>query len=195
MASSTLQWSTSNAAQVLLNGNPVSASGSLTVTPNTTTTYRLTAVSSNGACNVEQTITITVAACPAPQINTFTANPTTVLIGGNQMVRLAWSITDNSGTGVTVTISPGIGTFAIANGFVDITQPQSTTTYTLTVTNGCGAASTAQTTITAIACPPPTITPSLHHPSTVTIGGAQIVRLSWNVVDNSATDLLSPLPT
>src|SRR5690242_20810643 len=32
--SSTLQWSTSNAAQVLLNGNPVSTSGSVTVTPN-----------------------------------------------------------------------------------------------------------------------------------------------------------------
>src|SRR6185369_15249923 len=146
---STLQWSTSNAAQVLLNGSPVSSTGSLTVSPNTTTTYRLTAVSSNGACNVEQTITITVVACPAPQINAFTANPNTVLIGDNQMVRLAWSITDNSGTGVTVSITPGIGTFTIANGFVDITQPQSTTTYTITVTNGCGLASTAQTTVAA----------------------------------------------
>jgi len=187
--SSTLQWSTSNAAQVLLNGTPVSASGSLTVAPNSTTTYRLTAVSPNGSCDIEQTITITVAACPAPQINAFTANPATVLIGGNQMVRLAWSITDNSGTGVTVTISPGIGTFTIANGFVDITQPQATTTYMLTVTNGCGVASTAQTTVTAIACSPPTISNFTSSPSTVTIGGAQIVRLSWNVVDTSATGL------
>ena len=186
---STLQWSTSNAAQVLLNGSPVSSTGSLTVSPNTTTTYRLTAVSSNGACNVEQTITITVVACPAPQINAFTANPNTVLIGDNQMVRLAWSITDNSGTGVTVSITPGIGTFTIANGFVDITQPQSTTTYTITVTNGCGLASTAQTTVAAIACSPPTISNFTSSPNTVTIGGAQIVRLSWNVVDNSATGL------
>ncbi|HJP92906.1 MAG TPA: hypothetical protein VJ875_13190 [Pyrinomonadaceae bacterium] len=187
--SSTLQWSTSNAAQVLLNGSPVSATGSLTVSPNTTTTYRLTAISSNGACNVEQTITITVVPCPAPQINSFTANPTTVQIGGNQMIRLAWSITDNSGTGVTVTISPGIGTFTIANGFVDISQPQSTMTYTLTVTNGCGAASTAQTTITAIACSAPTISNFTASPNSVTIGGTQIVRLSWNVVDNSGTGL------
>jgi len=185
--SSTLQWSTSNAAQVLVNGNPVSANGSLTVSPNTTTTYRLTAVSPNGSCNVEQTITITVTACAAPQINAFTANPTTVLIGGNQMLRLAWSITDNSGTGVTVTISPGIGTFTIANGFVDVTQPQSTTTYTLTVTNGCGAASTARTTVTAIACSPPTVSSFTSSPNTVTIGGAQIVRLSWDVADNSGT--------
>jgi len=187
--SSTLQWSTSNAAQVLLNGSPVSASGNLTVTPNTTTTYRLTAVSSNGTCNVERLITITVAACPPPQINAFTANPSTVLIGGNQMIRLAWSITDNSGTGVTVSISPGVGTFSAANAFVDITQPQSTTTYTLTVTNGCGAASTAQTTVAAVACSPPTINTFSSSPSTVTIGGAQIVRLSWNVIDNSGTGL------
>ena len=185
--SSTLQWSTSNAAQVLLNGSPVSANGSLTVNPNSTTTYRLTAVSSNGSCTVEQTITITVTACPAPQINTFTANPTTVLIGGNQVIRLAWSITDNSGTGVTVSISPGVGSFAAANGFVDITQPQATTTYLLTVTNGCGASSTAQTTVTANACPQPTVTNFTSSPSTVTIGGSQTVRLSWNVTDNSAS--------
>ena len=186
---STLQWSTSNAAQVLLNGNPVTATGSLTVSPNTTTTYRLTAVSSNGACNVEQTVTITVTACAAPQINAFTANPTTVVIGGNQMVRLAWSITDTSGTGLTLTISAGIGTFTVANGFVDVTQPQSTTTYTLTATNGCGATTTAQVTITATACSPPTVTSFTSSPSTVTIGGAQIVRLSWNVVDNSGTGM------
>ena len=77
----------------------------------------------------------------------------------------------------------------MANGFVDITQPQSTTTYTLTVTNGCGATSTAQTTVTATACPPPTITTFTSSPSTVTIGGAQIIRLSWNVIDNSGTGL------
>lgn len=150
--SSILQWSTSNAAQVLLNGNPVSTSGSLTVTPNTTTTYRLTAVSSNGSCNVEQTITITVAGCPAPQINTFSPNPSTVLMGGNQMVRLAWSITDISGTGITVSISPGIGTFTIANGFVDISQPQVDTLYTLTVTNGCGVSATSQIAVTVATC-------------------------------------------
>src|SRR5215217_4983622 len=156
--SSVLQWSTSNAAQVLLNGNPISTSGTLTVTPNTTTTYRLTAVSSNGSCNVEQTITVTVAGCPAPQVNSFSPTPNTVVMGGNQMVRLAWSITDNSGTGVTVSVTPGVGSFAAANGFVDITQPQTTTTYALTVTNGCGASSTAQTTVTANDCPQPTIT-------------------------------------
>jgi hypothetical protein len=185
--SSTLQWSTSNAAQVLLNGNPVSANGSLTVTPNTTTTYRLTALSSNGSCSVERFITIMVAACPAPQLNGFTANPTTVLIGGNQIIRLAWSITDNSGSGVTLSISPGVGSFGMANGFVDITQPQSTTTYILTATNGCGTSSVTQVTVTATACLAPVINSFLAAPNSVTIGGSQTVRLSWNISDASRT--------
>ncbi len=68
------------------------------------------------------------------------------------MVRLAWSITDNSGTGITVTISPAIGTFTIANGFVDISQPQVNTLYTLTVTNGCGASATSQIAVTVASC-------------------------------------------
>ena len=68
------------------------------------------------------------------------------------MVRLAWSISDNSGTGITLNISPGIGTFTIANGFVDISQPQINTLYTLTVTNGCGASATSQAAVTVATC-------------------------------------------
>ena len=156
-ASSTLQWNISNASQVLLDGNPVPAAGTRVVTPNTTTTYRLTAVSANGSCNIDQFATVTVTGCPTPQIMSFTATPNAVLLGGNSMVRLAWSINDTSGTGVTITI-PGVGTFTNPNSFVDITQPQSTTIYTLSVTNGCGApAASAQAQVTVdqppVACP------------------------------------------
>ena len=192
--STTLQWSTSNAAQVLLNGNPVIPNGSITVAPITTTTYRLTALSSNGSCSIERTITITVSPCPAPQINAFTANPNSVLIGGNQIVRLAWSITDTSATGVAVTINPGLGTFGMTNGFVDITQPQSTTTYTLTATNGCGATSVAQVTVTATACLSPIINSFIATPSSVTIGGSQTIRLSWNITDPSGTGVTINIP-
>lgn len=184
--SSTLQWTTSNAAQVLLDGNPVPNNGSSIVSPNTTTTYRLTAVSSSGACNVEQFVTVNVAACPPPQIASFSANPTSVLIGGIQTVRLSWSINDPSGTGVTVTIA-GVGTWSTPNGFVDISQPQSTTTYTLTVTNGCGTSSTGQVTVTASSCPPPTINSFTASPNSVTQGGNQTIRLSWNITDTSGT--------
>src|SRR5581483_11334188 len=76
--------------------------------PQSTTTYTL--IANNGCGNsasTQRTVTATV--------------------------RLAWSITDPSGSGVTVSI-PGIGTFGNPNGFVDIAQPQSTTTYTLNAT-------------------------------------------------------------
>ncbi len=158
---STLQWSVSNASLVLLNGNPVASSGSQVVTPTVTTTYRITAQSTNGACDLEQFVTVNVSACPAPQVTSFTANPDSVTEGGNQMIRLAWTINDSSGTGVNLTISPGVGTFSVANGFVDILQPAATTTYTLIASNGCGAPATpAQVQVTVnppsvLSCPVP----------------------------------------
>lgn len=182
-ASSTLQWNATTTGQVLLDGSPVPANGSRVVNPTTTTTYRLTAVSSNGTCNAERFVTITVTPCPAPQITSFTVNPSPVLAGGNQMVRLAWTINDTSGTGVTVNITPGVGTFSTTSGFVDISQPQSTTTYTITATNGCGTASTAQVTVTVTACPPPVINSFSANPNTVMAGQNVTVRLSWNVTN------------
>src|SRR5581483_940071 len=153
--------------------------------PQSTTTYTL--IANNGCGNSASTQrTVTATACPAPGIASFTATPNAVWIGGNATVRLAWSITDPSGSGVTVSI-PGIGTFGNPNGFVDIAQPQSTTTYTLNATAGCGAGSSAQATITANTCPSPTINSFSANPSNVTIGGGQTVRLSWNVTDTSGT--------
>lgn len=158
-SNSTLQWSVSNAASVLLNGNPVASSGSQVVTPAVTTTYRLTARSTNGTCDLDQLVTINVSACPAPQVTSFGANPNSVTQGGNQMVRLSWTINDSSGTGLALTISPGVGTFSVANGFVDILQPAATTTYTLTANNGCGTpAAPAQVQVTVnqppvVSCP------------------------------------------
>lgn len=190
---STLQWNVTNAAQVLLDGTPVAPASTRTVSPASTTTYRLSAISSNGTCNIDQLATVTVTPCPPPSINSFTATPSTVLTGGNAMVRLAWSITDATGTGVTVNI-PGIGTFATASGFVDITQPQSTTTYTLNATNGCGASSTASTQVTANPCPAPSINSFNATPNSVTAGGSQTVRLAWSISDPSGTGVSVNIP-
>ena len=190
---STLQWGIANATQVLLNGSPVAPSGSLNVSPPPgSNTYRLTALSHNGTCSFDQFVTVNVTACPAPVITSFSASPSTVTQGGNQMVRLSWNVNDTSGTGVVVTIS-GIGTFG-ASGFVDISQPQSTTTYTLTATNGCGAQSTRQTTVTANPCPSPVINSFLSNPSTVFIGGNATVRLSWSIADPSGSGITVSIP-
>ena len=136
-------------------------------------------------------MTITASACPAPTINSFTATPSSVTIGSNQTVRLAWAVTDNSASGVTVTIS-GIGTFG-ASGSVDIPQPQATTTYTLTATAGCGAQASAQTNVTASSCPVPVINSFIANPSTVTAGGSQSVVLSWSLSDPSGTGLTASI--
>lgn len=140
---STLRWDVGGATSVTINGTPVPASGNMTVSPAATTAYRLVARSAGGGCDVEQTVTVNVSSCPAPQVSSFTANPTSVTAGGGQMVRLSWSVSDTSGAPVSVTISPGVGTFSSASGFVDISQPQATTTYTIVATNGCGASSPA----------------------------------------------------
>ena len=191
--SSTLQWGIANATQVLLNGSPVAASGSLSVSPGATTTYRLTAVSRNGSCSFDQFVTVTVNPCPAPTINSFTATPNAVTIGGTATVTLAWSVTDTSGTGVSITI-PGVGTWAAPNGSVTISQPQSTTTYTLVATTGCGASSSRQVTVTANACPAPTINSFTASPSAVTIGGNVTVRLSWSIADPSGSGVTVTIP-
>lgn len=192
-SSSTLQWGIANASQVLLNGNPVAPSGSMTVSPPPgSNTYRLTALSHNGACSFDQFVTVNVAACPTPVIHLFAASPSTVTAGGNQMVRLSWSVNDTSSTGVTVTIN-GVGTFG-ASGFVDISQPQSTTTYLMTARNGCGAQSTAQVIVTVNACPAPVISSFSANPNTVFIGGNRTVRLSWSISDASGTGISINIP-
>jgi hypothetical protein len=161
------------------------ANGSVDIPqPQSTTTYTLTATAGCGGQATAQ-MTITATACPAPTINSFTATPSAVTIGSNQTVRLAWSVFDNSGTGTSVTLQ-GIGTFP-ANGFTDIPQPQSTTTYNLTATAACGATSTAQTTVTATSCLAPGVSAFSASPSVVTIGGSQTVRLSWSTTDPSGT--------
>ena len=188
-----LSWSVNDSSgtgvTVTLNGiGTFGASGFVDISqPQTTTTYVLTARNGCGNQSTAQTI-VTAISCPAPVINSFSANPNSVFIGGSRSVRLSWSVSDPSGTGVTITV-PGVGTFGTPNGFVDISQPQSTTTYTLVATVGCGTSSSAQTVVVASSCPAPTVSSFTATPGNVTIGGGQTVRLSWNVADNSGTSV------
>src|SRR5438093_5066369 len=62
--SATLQWSSSNATTIMLNGSAVNASGSRTVMPTATTTYTL--VASNATGSVQSAVTVTVTAPPPP---------------------------------------------------------------------------------------------------------------------------------
>src|SRR5207248_445683 len=62
--STTLQWASSNATTITLDGSPVNASGSRVVSPTATTTYTL--VASNASGSVQSAATVTVTAPPPP---------------------------------------------------------------------------------------------------------------------------------
>jgi hypothetical protein len=67
--SSTLSWTTTDAASVTLNGAPVNATGTQVVSPTATTTYTL--VASNATGSVTRSAAVTVVAPPPPPALTY----------------------------------------------------------------------------------------------------------------------------
>ncbi len=128
---STLSWTTTGANAVSISGlGTQPLNGSTTVTPAQTTTYTLTATSTDGR-TVTAPITITVAPGNIPQIVTFVATPQNIDAG--QSTKLCWQITNAT----NITITPGVGTNLNANDCATV-SPTSSTTYTLTATNATG---------------------------------------------------------
>ncbi len=131
-------------------GGGLPASGTVDIPqPQTTTTYTLTVVGCGQTRQVQ--ITVFVTSCPIPVISSFTVNPNSVLIGGNQTITFNWNV---GGSVDTLSIDNGIGT--VSGNSIAITQPQVTTTYTLT-TVGCGQTRMASVTVTASNVPPPRV--------------------------------------
>lgn len=136
--SATLSWVTSGATSLSINNGVKSlvgvtgATGSLTVTPTSTTTYTLTASNSYGNTYSSQTLTVTALVPyipPAwPVISDFHCSHTTVT-AGNQ-AKLYWTVSDAD----NIYIDNGIGSVG-PSGTVYI-YPTYTTTYTLTASNG-----------------------------------------------------------
>jgi hypothetical protein len=97
---------------------------------NATTTFTLTATSSDGK-TVSAPITITVGSVSIPQIVMFSASPQTISAG--QSSQLCWQV--NGAT--TINISGGVGSGVAANACATV-SPQTTTTYVLTAINAAG---------------------------------------------------------
>lgn len=137
---STLSWSVSNATSLSIDQGvgPVTGLTSKVVTPAGTTTYRLTATNSHGS-TISSPVTVTVTTPGAPQIITFTANPTTVAKG--QSSTLSWSVTGAT----SLSINQNVG--SVAGTTNSVVTPSTTTTYTLTATNSLGN-TTAPVTVT-----------------------------------------------
>jgi len=108
----------------------VSANGSTTVSPATTTSYTISATGADGT-TVTAVATVTVTGSSIPQIVAFTATPQTVSSG--QSTQICWQVTGAT----SISISPTIGSNLKANDCATVT-PGATTTYTLTATNAVG---------------------------------------------------------
>jgi PKD repeat protein len=141
-SSSTLAWTVTNATTVSIDNGVggVSANGSTSVSPGTTTVYTMTAAGPGGTSFAQVTVNVV----ELPRI-TFTATPSTIAAGGTST--LSWTVTGVS----SATIDHGVGTvFALGSTTVSPTQ---TTVYKLTATNVAGT--TSATATVTIGTPPP----------------------------------------
>ncbi|HEX2792560.1 MAG TPA: hypothetical protein VHO23_02500, partial [Candidatus Paceibacterota bacterium] len=168
--SSTLKWTTENATSVTINQGvgSVSLNGSRAVSPQSSTTYTLTATGNGKTVNCYATVT--VEKNPELPVCTLTASPTTIIRGS--AATLTWT-TKNA---TSVRIDQGIGPVS-ANDTRSV-MPTQTTTYTLTAT-GNGKTVYCDTIITVIPPQEPespvcTLTAS---PTQITRGGSAV--LAW----------------
>ena len=131
-ASSTLSWTTSGANTISISPGigTVTANGSTTVTPASTTSYTISATGTDGK-TVTAVATVTVTGSAIPQIVTFVATPQSISPG--QSTKICWQVNGSS----SISITPGVGNNLNPNACATVT-PSATTTYTLTATNAVG---------------------------------------------------------
>jgi len=136
-ASTTLLPVFANAAGAAIDqgvGQVTSGSG-VTVAPSATTVYTLTVTGLGGP--VTRTVTVTVV--PPPAISSFSSAPQTVLSGGSSLLTAVFAGSGSIDHGIgPVTSGQPVGTGAM----------QTSTTYTLTVSNAASDAVSASTTVT-----------------------------------------------
>jgi hypothetical protein len=122
--SATLSWSSQNADQLDLEPGvgAVNPQGSITVNPQSTTKYTITAKGTGGTVSSSVTITVTAAASAAPTVS-LTASSTNINLG--QSVKLYWVSSNAS----KLNLQPNIGSVN-PNDSVIVT-PQVTTTYAI----------------------------------------------------------------
>lgn len=162
----TLDWSTSAATTIQLDGAPVAASGSASRGPvTTTTTYHLSASNSLG---YTVTATATANQIPLPSIGTWQASPNPMAEATISSLQWAVSGADNISIGGILSHSP------MLNGSQTV-SPASNTSYTLSAYKG--PCSTSRNTTLQVT--PITITSFKSDRNYVTVGGSR--KLTWSV--------------
>jgi|GEM_PF-613182 len=167
---------------------PGSMTGSpVTVSPTTTTTYTVIATDANGCVSAPATVTVIV----NPPLNVVPAGNFTICPGGSTQI----SAVGNGGDGnLTYTWMPGN-----MNGANQTVTPATTTTYTVTLTDGCGTPS-ATGTVTITVQPPQNVT---FAATSATTGCAVLcvsfqnnttsaATMVWDFGDNSTSTASTP---
>ena len=171
--SSKLTWTTQNADSASLNQGigSVPLNTDLSVSPNVTTTYTLTATGHGKTVNCHATVTVTSIPQELAPVCTLSANPTTINKGDSS--NLSWT----TNRAHTVSINQGIGGVALDGN--RIVSPNVTTTYTLTAI-GNGGQVTCATTITVVPPnqPEPPVCQLTISPSSIVRGGS--ATLTWS---------------
>lgn len=164
------------------------------VTPSVTTTYTLTVTNAAGT-SITSTTTVNVAASvPSPIITSFTSSAASITAG--QSVNLIGVFENGNG------IIDGYG--SVTSGATVTLVPSSTTTYTLTITNGGGETVTSTVTVNVIAAP--VINSFAATSSTITTGssvnltaiftgGTASIDHSVGTVDSNVAKSVSPSTT
>jgi len=163
-SSSTLFWTTTHADSCRIEPDigSVAPAGSVTISPDTTTTYTLTADGPGGSRSATAVVTVNR---PAPTVN-LAVQPAEIISGESAV--LQWSSTDAD----SCRIDPDVGTVELQGELA--VSPSETTTYTITATGSGGSASSSATATVHL---PPSSTLSVD-PQAIAFG--ESAMLSWN---------------
>ncbi|HYP06960.1 MAG TPA: OmpA family protein [Bryobacteraceae bacterium] len=179
----TIDWQVLNADSVTISPEigTVSSNGTRTVSPRTTTQYRLTARNRTG--EVTATTTVVVEEEPAASFTTCSVSPMNIMAGESATITYATSNAE------TVSISGGIGN--VATSGTQVVSPTQTTTYTLTANNARGPV-TCNLTVQVTQGTAPRVLRFTADPASITSGNAS--TLNW-AVENAQTVTISTLGT
>jgi hypothetical protein len=174
-----LSWRTLNADTVNISGiGNVATSGTLQVSPRTTTTYTLTA--RNSVNDETSSVVVSVISVPT-QVFVFGCAATPSTIRPGQSSTLSWTSVNAD----SVTIQPGVGSVA-KTGTISVTPAQSTT-YTITAAGG-GATSVCSVTVT-VGAAVPVIASFTATPASINSG--QSSTLQWSVQNADTVSITS----
>ena len=151
----------------------VTSGSTYTVSPSSTTTYTLTVTN---AANSTATSSTTVTVVPAPVATSLTPGTSTITAGTSTTLTPVFS----NGTGSINTVG------AVTSGLPRDVYPESTITYTLTVTNAIGATASTNTTVTVVPAPVAT---------SLTAGSTNILRgnsTTLTPVFSNGTGVITP---